>query len=190
MSLDGISNELDTLARSFKLHRFRTELEECQSRASADGATDPENQKRIATLQKILETIDTSKRPPAPTKKNDMFNEIDKYVYTKPWKKLPTFHKKFKIREYISLTYKETPTEGAQVEKLLLDAIDEGELNTDRHVTYDLTRCQVVGIPVLKCVAGAGAEGAKYTLDKLPKNKPRPRRGPKASDVSDIKGPQ
>ena len=140
----GITNELDDLAKSFKLYRLKTELDFHKSR------DDDLNSDKINTLIKIITNVegvvekDTSK-----SKIQNAFDEIDKMVYKKQWKKFPNFHKNIKIKEYL-LEFYETKDERDCIENILLNAVENKELNRDEYVIYDQDICKITAIPILK----------------------------------------
>lgn len=141
MSIDAnnISNELDNLAKSYKLYRFKTELQEI---------ADTDDTNRITLLTKAIDdTTGTNKQKENKNKIQDAFEQIDKMVYMKPWNKLPDFHKKIKLKEFINENYKSDYT---KLETLLFDAIEQNLINKNIFVIYDNISCKITSIPVLK----------------------------------------
>jgi hypothetical protein len=144
-----ISNELDDLAKSFKLYWLEGELNYYQKVDSGLHSDKIELlTKTISGLVGAREQKDTGK-----SKIQSTFNEIDKMVYMKLWRKLPDFHKNVKIREYLDSNFKDK--EGREVvENLLTSAIQNKELNRDEYVQYDQSQCKIFDIPVLKNIGG------------------------------------
>lgn len=75
----------------------------------------------------------------------NMFKEIDKYNYMKTWNKLNDFHKIEKIKEFVNENYKNN----VDLENLLIDAINEKKLNTQKHVNYDPLKSKIISINAL-----------------------------------------
>jgi len=142
----GITNELDDLAKSFKLYRFKNELDFYKSQ------NDKKYSDKIDSLTKIIAGLDGIQdvKEDSKNKIQNVFNEIDKMVYKKPWKKLPNFHKNIKIKEYVSDNFKDKKNDSDIIEKILLDAVENKELNKDEYVAYDQNLCKITSIPILK----------------------------------------
>ena len=133
-----ISNELENLAKSFKIYRFSTELGNLKENNDDDA--------KIEKISKILNSLNDIPDSITVTNKiHSAFSEIDKQVYKKPWSKLPDFHRIIKMKEYISENYPEDKS----MQELLLDSINKHKLNTDKTVIYDQIRCKIVSIPAL-----------------------------------------
>lgn len=143
----GITNELDDLAKSFKLYRFKSELNFYQSQ------NDKKYSEKINSLIKVIASLDGTQevKDNSKSKIQNAFNEIDKMVYKKPWRKLPNFHKNIKIKEYLFEQYKDKKKgELEYMEKMLLDAVENKKLNKDEYVIYDQNLCKITAIPILK----------------------------------------
>lgn len=153
--ISDITNELDDLAKSFKLYRFRTELDFYQSQDDNIYAD------RINSLTNIiinLENISKEKNN-SKNKIRNAFDEIDKLVYKKPWKKIPNFHKDIKIKEYLLERFKDDNDQIEHIEKIIIDAIGNSEIKKD-FIVYDQNLCKITDITVLK----QNIEG-KYILE-------------------------
>ena len=154
------SNELDDIAKSLKLYRFKSELIESME-------TDSKNDTKNTQLKKTINELEGKMTIKNKTKIQDVFGDIDKQVYAKPWKKLPDFHKIVKIKEYVTEKYKDEKK--LQVETLLLEAIEKKELNNDLYVTYDQSIQKITDIPVMKL----DTETNTYKLEFPKKRKPK-----------------
>lgn len=144
--MSGITNELDNLAKSLKLYRFKGELNFYQSQ------NDNKYSDKINQLIKIIDNLEDSQctEDISRNKILNVFDEINKMTYMKPWKKLPDFHKNVKIKEYLDEKYKDNKNDRNTIEGLLTVAIENKELNKDEYVTYDISLCKITDIPVLK----------------------------------------
>lgn len=173
-NITTIANELDDLAKSFKLDRLKTEYghykilvegnnDDGNTENDENGENDENDNIAVGVnnnMQKLeqLEAAINSYEILFKENKNkiqDAFSQIDKYVYMKPWKKLPNFHKNVKIREYVLERYKDHK----EVEKILMDAVESNELKINSSVVYDQSLCKILDIPILKENSG------KYYLE-------------------------
>ena len=80
--------------------------------------------------------------------RDDMFNQLDHFTYSKEWKKLEPCHKIIKIREY----YEYMPT--SEFKQHLLNRLSmlimAKKLNKNIHVIYDKNKRKIISIPALK----------------------------------------
>lgn len=158
MSLN-ITNELDELVKSLKLYHFKNELNFNLSQ------NNDKNQDNINLLTKIINNLEKIELVDNKNKIQETFNEIDKMVYKRPWKKIPNFHKTVKIKEYLNENYKDKKIYDT-IEKILLDAIDNKNYNKFELITYDQVLCKITAIPMLK----QNSEG-HFALELPNKNK-------------------
>lgn len=139
----NISNELDELARSLKLYRFRNELNFYKSQ------NDEKNLIRIEKLTKIINSLESTQLVQNKDKIQHAFDDGYKFVYMKPWRRLQDFHKVVKIKEFVEERYKDEKNKGI-IEKMLLEAIEKKQLNKDNYVKYDQNISKIIDIPALK----------------------------------------
>ena len=79
---------------------------------------------------------------------SSMFDEAIKMVYMKPWNRLPNFHKKVKLTEYVNELYAEHK-DHKKILNLLVNALEDNNLGTIKHVVYDNKNSKIINIPVL-----------------------------------------
>ena len=160
----AIINEIDEIAKMLKLHRYKSELD-FLNMPNDDSNDDKKKKKnKISTIIEIIndidpdykiETILRTKESNSFIKTKNMFSEMTKMVYMKPWKKLPEFHRIVKLKEYIEKNYGNDTDKYKNIESLLLGAIEKKELGRDDHVIYDTQNCEIISIPILKETNGA-----------------------------------
>lgn len=133
--MSTIYNELDEATKSLYIKRIDNELDDLD-----------ENDERYIKLCQIKEKLIT----PKVSTFNATLNQININAFQKSWNHLHNFHKLVKIKEYIEEEYHDYDT-GLQkkIEKCLVDAVESGELNSNRLVTYDKDRSIIVDIPCL-----------------------------------------
>lgn len=141
---NSISNELDNLSKSFKLYRLRTELNFYQQMEKDT------NLDRINILLNIINELEGNK---IKDKIHNFFDNIDKLVYKKPWKRLPEFHKIIKIKEYLDEKYK-TNDKRNIIEELLINTIKTKDTTKGNYIIYDENICKITDIPGLKNIDG------------------------------------
>lgn len=98
--------------------------------------------KRLLDLEIILKK---SEEP----KKHNIFSEVDKYIYKKPWNRLSSFHKIVKIKEFIKDNYGEGELQTKIINEIV-KAIQENKMNTKKQVVYDFSKEKIESVPVLK----------------------------------------
>ena len=159
MSTECIANELDDLAKSFKLSRLKKEKDYYKK-------MDYEYHKeKIENIEKAINSLENIPKENK-NKIQDAFSKIDKYLYMKPWKKLPNFHKNVKIKEYICDHYKDKTNEQRSfLENLLSEALLDTTSGINNNVIYDLNICKITAIPILK------EDGDSYVLQNPIKTK-------------------
>jgi len=155
----AVVNEIDEIAKMLKIHRYKTELDHTNDLREETNDEKIDKKKQIDRLVEIIHDIDPeykleivlrTKVSNSVTKAKNMFSEMTKMVYMKPWKKLPEFHKSVKIKEYIEKTYGKDTEKSKIVASLLSEAIENKELGKEDYVIYDTKNCEIIQIPVLK----------------------------------------
>lgn len=146
----SIHREIDQIKINMKRFKFQNELDYLKSNRLDDNNTDW-IQSRIEKLELIIQQINEDEEVFKRTKKNnvkDMFIEIDKYIYKKPWSRLTNFHKINRITEFVNDNIDETRKEYILNE--LVTMVNDKKLNTKNKVDYDSQNCKIIKIKVLK----------------------------------------
>lgn len=139
----GITNELDDLAKSFKLYRFNGELNYYTSQ------NDNINNEKIEALTKVIAVLDGKQDTKNEKNKTiEALNEMSNMVYKKTWRRIPNFHKNIKIKEYLSERFKDINY--SYIENMISSAIENNEFNNEENVIYDQKICKIIDIPALK----------------------------------------
>jgi len=110
-----------------------------------------EIQKRLNILESYLVEVTNKQETNNDIKsqssgKITMFDEIEKYIYKKPWNRLQNHHRIVKIKEYIEKNHKDNENE---LIALLIPAINNNNLNSMKHVNYDAPSETIIDIPAL-----------------------------------------
>ena len=135
---------LDLIRIDLNLIRFENEL-----KFYADQDPEPLSEERIQTMHKIIESFKKEREEyNKKTGKEKYFEEIDKYLYKKPWNRLSNFHKTIKMKEFIQSDY---PV--AWQDRLMTDLtqlIEEGKMGSKKQVDYDPLTESIKNIFVIK----------------------------------------
>jgi len=140
--------EIDTIRSELQKARYISELEYLKTTTNLnlmENHLDVDIDNRIHILERITTGITSTT---IQSKKDDLFREIDKYLYKKLWNKLGTFHKIVKMKEYIKATYGEGELQTKMTTELV-EMIDTGKLNTKKAVIYDPNAEKILSIPIL-----------------------------------------
>lgn len=145
--------EIDYMRRDLYTLRFKNELEFLRENNFSEILEDGDNwmTERILHLEKILDTLEKEKEQmEKPTAKSagTIFDEIDKYIYKKPWKKLQPFHRMKKIESYLEENIQD-PKLRKELSKQFQEKLDGGKLGTEKHVEYDPATEKIISIPAL-----------------------------------------
>jgi len=107
-------------------------------------------------LQKIMldlknnTKVDKKKQENNSTKTN-LFNNIDQYMFNKPWNRLPEVHKLLKMKDYVNnslIIYDNSKKE--KLMKELFSNVKKKNLTRKGSVNYDHVNCRIISIPSLK----------------------------------------
>lgn len=132
--------EIQNIRNVLYKQQFINELEHIES-TNLDNSSD-----RKEHLLSIINNIDTE-----PVKKKglkDMFENIDKQLYNKPWHHLKPFHRMVKIKEYLNVTIDDNNIK-SKLEKEINNLIFSNKLNTKKYVVYDHNLEKIVSFPAL-----------------------------------------
>jgi DNA repair ATPase RecN len=131
--MNSINIEIERIKKKFFIQRLKSELEELN-----------ENDPRYDYISKIYNELTSSSND-----LNKMLDEASNNVYTKKWNRMPNYHKMQKIREYLDETRKYDPKRN-EIEKLLMERIKDGKLNSCKFVDYDSTTFKIKKITLSK----------------------------------------
>lgn len=107
--------------------------------------SDEDVKKRIDCIKSIVNNLQLIQKKPTVA---DLFTEIDKHIYKKPWNRLQSFHKIIKIKEYIDTKFGNGTLQNAIILELNKH-INDGKLNTKKSVDYDKDLEKIISIPIL-----------------------------------------
>lgn len=141
------ANQIDDIVSSLYKKRFLNELSDLENREDTQNSSqDSEGEPRLDTLKYILSKIEKS----LVEEKVNIYDEIDGYVYTKPWNKLRPDHKVEKLVEYINTRF----SDDSLKKKLINDATyiihNTKKLNSNKAVLYDYTRRRILYLKALQ----------------------------------------
>lgn len=124
-----MNTEVERIKKMFFLQRIKNELDTLKD-------SDP----RYDYLKNINDQIMATN-----TKLDDFLIKASNGVYTRDWYRLPDYHKKQKIHEYIFNKYDKDPT---TIENKLLDYLKEGKLDKCKQVTYNTKTMKIEKIVI------------------------------------------
>jgi hypothetical protein len=126
--------------------------------------TEIERSKKRFFIQRIHKELDTLEEGTSRydflnhilTNMNIINNDLDTVitkdkcdVCTKKWNKIPDYYKKQKIMEYMNEKY-ETDPKRKDIETMLIQKVESGELNTCKIVTYNTEEMKITKIMLSK----------------------------------------
>jgi len=79
---------------------------------------------------------------------NDLYKDIEKYIYRKPWNKLQPFHRITKIKEYVDKNMEDL-TFRNQILEELIKLVQDKKLASNNQVKYDPNKEEIEHIPAL-----------------------------------------
>jgi len=145
-------NKIEVIQRKIKIKH----LNELIKKSNSDG-----NEYHVKDLQKIIkmlkerstEQIEAKKSPVKKenTKDRNLFDNMDQYMFNKPWNRLPEVHKFIKIKEYVNkslIIYENEKKE--KLIKQMFTAVKQKKLTRKGSVNYDTVNCRIVSVPNLK----------------------------------------
>ena len=140
---DNFGTRIDKIRDSLNKQRFIDELEFLKTNDN------PEKQ-RIQMLDKIANGPVHKELTNKSTDIKNYFNDIDKHIYTKPWSKLPVFHKVEKMKEYINETVEKNYEHKEKLIKELTDLLMGKKFTAKKYIDYDQEKCKIVSFSALK----------------------------------------
>lgn len=145
-------NRIEIIQRKIKIKH----LNELIKKSNTDGKDYHVNdlQKIIKMLrERSTEQIEAKKSPliKEKTKGINLFDNMDQYMFNKPWNRLPEVHKFIKIKEYVnkSLIIYDYEKKEKLIKQMFI-AVKQKKLTRKGSVNYDTVNCRIVSIPNLK----------------------------------------
>lgn len=144
-------NKIEIVQRKIKIKH----LNELIKKSNLDGKDYyvKDLQKIIKMLkERSIEQMETKK--PLTSKKNkdnNLFDNMDQYLFNKPWNRLPEVHKFIKIKEYVNkslIIYENEKKE--KLIKQMFTAVKQKKLTRKGSVNYDSINCRIISVPNLK----------------------------------------
>lgn len=102
---------------------------------------------RIHILKTMVESA-PAKKDTLQQQKDDLFKDIDKATFKKPWNRLFHIHKSIKLKEYLIENIDNEEMRSELTQKLCKLA-EEGKINSKKFVTYNPTLEKIEAIPCL-----------------------------------------
>lgn len=134
-------NELEYMrskkAEESELHRQQDETQNKE--------TMMEWNERKGDLEEIIGSINDKKK----SSMEEMYIEIEKYIYKKPWGRLSQYHKMEKIKEYME-EHEKDPVRRKKIVKEMEEYIYSKRLGSKKSVVYDPKIERIIKIPALK----------------------------------------
>lgn len=140
MDINNISENIRKLRLNLRIKKYQNEIDII----SQENA--PWTKNRLELLQEAINET-TSLQSNKTNKTKVDFTEIESHIFKKPWNRLPEVHKIMKIREFVNNNIKKSKRK--QLEKELINAIQNTKLKTKNDVDYDTNKGQIVSIKCL-----------------------------------------
>lgn len=133
LTMNSINIEIERGKKRFFIRRLENEL-----------STLDESNARYTYLHKIHAEL-----MKAPVGLDKMLEQASAQVYTKKWNRMPNYHKIQKIKEYLDEKYGNSPNR-IGIERLLIDKLTNGLLNSCKNVEYDTNISKISKIKLSK----------------------------------------
>lgn len=106
---------------------------------------------RISKLKSVIDSMKQTEEKIKKPKKNlkEEINEINNLVFKKSWTRLPIFHKKVKIKEYIEENIKDVDLHKELIDKMY-KLIDDNIITKKKYVDYDSKNCKIIKLNFFK----------------------------------------
>jgi hypothetical protein len=148
-----MENNFDTKIDGLKTKLEIRYLHELQKKLEEDGS-DYHLTELVEKITCCKNTLQTNNNPPeknTPEKTENTFENIDQYMFKRPWNRLPEIHKLIKIKEYVnqSLIIYESNNKDILIKEMFA-AIKDKKLTRKGSVNYDPIKGRVVSIPSLQ----------------------------------------
>lgn len=142
-----MNNKIEHLRYNLACQRFDNEINFLKDQDNKD-----EYEERIVLLNKIKDTlVKPTVLKTTKEKREDMFKEIDKHIYKKPWNRLKPIHRLEKVKQFVNTEFdEESETKRKKILADLTKHINNGKLNTKKSVVYDPKEEKILSMPALK----------------------------------------
>jgi hypothetical protein len=145
----NMDSEIDNVKNKNFNAKIKAELECLKNKEKTFGLSETEMNDRIELLESILDNKVCVRKETLAEKKDNMFKEISKDTYKKPWTKLIPFHKIIKLKEFVKDNYGEGVMQNEIVVKLS-EHINDGKINTKKFVIYDPNAEKILSLSCLE----------------------------------------
>ena len=144
-----MDSEIDNVKNKNFYAKIKAEIDCLTNKEKTFGLSDSEINDRLELLDNIMNNKVCVRKETLTEKKDNMFKEISKNTYKKPWNKLIAFHKIVKIREFIKEHYGEGEMQN-EIITMLSKHIDDGKINTKKFVVYDPNAEKILSLSCLE----------------------------------------
>ena len=142
--IDDIRNK-NKKQRFINEQNYLTKDTMCKTQNTIQDGIDNARFVRVNQLETIINTINNKQNNN--TKNIFDVNEIEKYMYKKPWYRLNNIQKINKFEEYIK---NNIDTQQEELLKELTDLVENKKINTKKAVDYNYETEKIISIHVLK----------------------------------------
>ena len=162
-----ISNQIELVKSHLLKIRMENEFNYLKEKSTSDNPhlgqfeginNDFDLEARIELLKRILKISDKNIKLKSERagntvqkQKENMFKEIEKYVFRKQWNKLIAHYKIIKLKEFINenIANVDESEFAMNIFKHLSKFATDGKINTKKYVVYDPNAEKILSIPVL-----------------------------------------
>lgn len=142
--------EIDYIRRKLYISKFQNELDFLKENDMAAVVEDEDNwmTERSNQLEKIISTLEKEQKEPSTDTKESIFDEVEKYMFKKPWNRMSLFHRMAKINEYLN-EHMDDDAVKKDLSKKFSKEINDKKLGTKKYVEYDPKEEKILSIPCL-----------------------------------------
>lgn len=144
------STDIDTIKQQNFTFKIQSEINCLKNNDKSFGLSETEITERLQLLEDIMNNKECKRKMTVADEKNNLFKEMDKYIYKKQWNKLIPFHKIVKIKEFVKDKYGEGPLQDEITTKLSTHINEGKELNTKKYITYDPNAEKILSVSCLE----------------------------------------
>lgn len=151
----NFNGDLNSIISKLHKQRFTNELEHLNTEDVTQvarlipGITESIKAERINDLNLIINKLQEQNNKNVVPKKLTHYEEIDSYMYNKPWKNLQPYHKVVKMKEYLDKYFTDEELKSDLLQELS-DLIHSKKLNQAKHLTYDPNNQRILCLKVLQ----------------------------------------
>lgn len=140
---------IDNIRNYHVLARFESERDFLVQEQNNPDRDQDEIKDRLSKIEKIINMLKEETTTQTNTTQEELFEEIDKYLYKKPWNRLNPIQRVNKMKEYLKKNIENSELRD-QIEKEIFELLSNKKLNTKKSVVYNPETEEIESVPALK----------------------------------------